>query len=105
MGTGIRLLYVRRELWGGGAAVGDFLAGQLAKVPPPVAIGWGALTLFLVLLFAFVALAPSTVVSILPGASRLYSGSPSLDLQDVQFSWDATNIESPVMMVEGQIVN
>ncbi len=81
------------------------LAGRLAKVPPPVAIGWGALTLFLVLLFAFVALAPSTVVSILPGASRLYSGSPSLDLQDVQFSWDATNIESPVMMVEGQIVN
>ena len=49
------------------------LAGRTRKVPPPVAIGWGALTLFLVFLSAFVALAPSTVVSILPGASRLYS--------------------------------
>ena len=58
---------------------------QEPKVRPDVAIGWGALALLLVMLAALLALAPKTVVSVLPGAAELYAmlgkpvraGSPS----------------------------
>jgi predicted Zn finger-like uncharacterized protein len=83
-------------------------ANRLAKVPPPVAIGWGGLALFLVLLFAFVALAPRIVVSMLPGAAGFYEalGAPvrDLDIQDVRYSWDMSG-GGPVLNIEGQIVN
>ena len=86
------------------------LANRLAKVPPPVAIGWGGLALFLVLLFAFVALAPRTVVAILPGAAGFYAamGAPvsggELDIQDVRHSWDMAG-GGPVLNIDGQVVN
>src|SRR6185312_15714356 len=46
--------------------------GRERKLPPAVAIGWGVLALVLIILAAFVALSPKTVVSVLPGAAKLY---------------------------------
>lgn len=80
------------------------------KVSPKVAIGWGILVLFLSILGALFALAPKTVVSVLPGASRLYAmmGKPvvtrPLDIQDVKYVW-ANAGGTQVLRVQGQIVN
>jgi hypothetical protein len=78
------------------------------KVRPVVAIGWGALALLLVILAAMLALAPKTVVSVLPGATRLYAmmGKPlgGLAIQDVHTAWNAAG-GAPVLTVEGTIVN
>jgi len=84
--------------------------GKKRKVPPTVAIGWGALVLLLALIGALFALAPKTVVSILPGANKLYAmmGSPvnltGLNIQDVRYAWEDGG-EGPVLKVEGQVVN
>lgn len=81
--------------------------GKKKKVRPTVAIGWGALVLFLALIGAFLALAPSTVVSILPGAAKLYGGSANptgLDIQGVRYAWEDGG-QGPVLKVEGQVVN
>jgi predicted Zn finger-like uncharacterized protein len=78
------------------------------KVRPVVAIGWGALALPLVILAAMLALAPKTVVSVLPGATRLYAmlGKPvgGLAIQDVHTAWNDAGA-APVLTVEGTIVN
>jgi hypothetical protein len=80
------------------------------KVRPVVAIGWGALALLLVILAALLALAPKTVVSVLPGAARLYAmlGKPvslgGLAIQDVHTAWNDAG-GAPVLTVEGTIVN
>lgn len=78
------------------------------KVRPVVAIGWGALALLLVILAAMLALAPKTVVSVLPGATRLYAmlGKPvgGLAIQDVHVAWNNAGA-APVLAVEGTIVN
>ena len=75
---------------------------------PVVAIGWGALALLLVILAAMLALAPKTVVSVLPGATRLYAmmGKPvgGLAIQDVHVAWNDAG-PAPVLTVEGTIVN
>ena len=54
------------------------------------------------------ALAPKTVVSVLPGATRLYAmlGKPvgGLAIQDVHTAWNEAGA-APVLTVEGTIVN
>jgi hypothetical protein len=84
--------------------------GKKRKLPPPVAIGWGALALFLLIIVAFVAMAPKTVVSMLPGANRLYAmlGSPvvssELAIVDVRSGWAVAGGQQ-VLQVEGNVVN
>jgi hypothetical protein len=87
------------------------IAGEAKKkVRPTVAVGWGALVLLLALIGAFLALAPKTVMSVLPGAAKLYAmmGAPvnstGLDIQDVRFAWEDAG-QGPVLKVEGHVVN
>jgi len=84
--------------------------GKKRKLPPPVAIGWGALVLFLLIIAALVAMAPKTVVSMLPGANRLYAmlGSPvasnTFAIVDVRSSWTVAGGQQ-VLQVEGNVAN
>jgi hypothetical protein len=84
--------------------------GRKRKLPPAVAIGWGALALLLVIVAAMVALAPKTVVSVLPGAARIYAlmGKPlntgGLAIQNVRSTWSDASGER-VLEVDGDIVN
>jgi hypothetical protein len=95
-----------------GVAASVAVAGERkkSKLPPPVAIGWGVLALVLLILAAMVALAPKTVVSVLPGASRLYAmmGSPvnsdKLAIVDVSSGWAVAGGQQ-VLKVEGVVVN
>jgi hypothetical protein len=84
--------------------------GGKRKVAPGVAIGWGVLALLLILVVAFVAMAPKTVVSLLPGASRLYAmmGKPvntlGITIENVDSAW---NDQGPgrFLQVSGDVVN
>jgi hypothetical protein len=84
--------------------------GRERKLPPAVAIGWGALALLLVILAAMVAMAPKTVVSLLPGSTRLYAmmGMPvntlGLSIENVRSAWNDAGPER-VLQVDGDIVN
>ena len=83
--------------------------GRKRKLPPPVAIGWGVLALLLVMLAAFVALSPKTVVSVLPGAAKLYAmmGKPvnvGLKIENVRSAWNDAGGQR-VLQVDGDIVN
>jgi hypothetical protein len=84
--------------------------GRKRKLPPPVAIGWGVLALLLIILAAMVALAPKAVMSVLPGAARLYAmlGKPvntrGLAIQNVQPAWSDADGQR-VLQVTGEIVN
>jgi hypothetical protein len=83
--------------------------GRKRKLPPPVAIGWGVLALLLIMLGAFVALSPKTVVSVLPGAARLYAmmGKPvnvGLKIENVRSAWKDAGGQR-VLQVDGDIVN
>jgi hypothetical protein len=84
--------------------------GRKRKLPPAVAIGWGVLALFIVMLAALVALAPKTVVATLPGAAKLYAmmGKPvntrGLAIQNVRSSWSYAG-QQRVLQVDGDIAN
>ena len=84
--------------------------GRERKLPPVVAIGWGVLALLLIMLAALVAMAPKTVVSLLPGSARLYAmmGMPvntlGLAIENVRSAWDDSGPQR-VLQVEGDIVN
>jgi hypothetical protein len=84
--------------------------GRKRKLPPPVAIGWGVLALLLIMLAALVAMAPKTVVSLLPGSARLYAmmGMPvnilGLAIENVRSAWNDAGPER-VLQVDGDIVN
>ncbi len=84
--------------------------GRERKLPPAIAIGWGALALLLIMLGAFVALSPKTVVSVLPGAARLYAimGKPvstlGLKIENVRSAWTDAGGQR-VLQVDGDIVN
>ncbi|HXE04102.1 MAG TPA: zinc-ribbon domain-containing protein [Methyloceanibacter sp.] len=83
--------------------------GRERKLPPAVAIGWGVLALLLAMLAAFVALSPKTVVSVLPGAAKLYDmmGKPvnvGLKIENVHSSWSDAGGQR-VLQVDGDIVN
>jgi hypothetical protein len=84
--------------------------GGKRKLPPAVAIGWGALALLLIILAAMVAMAPKTVVSTLPGAAQLYAlvGKPvntrGLAIENVRSAWKDAGGQR-VLEVEGNVVN
>jgi Protein of unknown function (DUF3426) len=84
--------------------------GRKRKLPPTVAIGWGVLALLLAMLAALVALAPKTVVAMLPGAARLYAmmGKPvntgGLSIENVRSAWSYAG-DQRVLQVDGDIVN
>jgi predicted Zn finger-like uncharacterized protein len=80
------------------------------KKPPVVAIGWAMLALLVAIVVGLLVLAPSTVMSILPGASRLYGlfgmpvGSQGLAFQGVRYGWTNDGGQS-VLEVQGDVVN
>jgi predicted Zn finger-like uncharacterized protein len=84
--------------------------GRKRKLPPPVAIGWGVLALLLIMLAALVAMAPKTVVSLLPGSARLYAtmginvNPLGLTIENVRSVWSDAGPER-VLEVYGDIVN
>jgi hypothetical protein len=84
--------------------------GRKRKLAPPVAIGWGVLALLLIMLAALIAMAPKTVVSLLPGSAQLYAmiGMPvntrGLAIENVRSAWDDAGPER-VLQVDGDIVN
>jgi predicted Zn finger-like uncharacterized protein len=84
--------------------------GRKRKLPPAVAIGWGVLALLLIMLAAMIALAPKTVMSLLPGSARLYAmmGRPvsslGLKIDNVRSAWSDTGGQR-VLQVDGVIIN
>src|SRR6476620_96044 len=84
--------------------------GRKRKLPPAVAIGWGVLALLLIMLAALLALAPKTVLSVLPGAARLYAlmGKPAttggLAIQNVHSAWSNADGQN-MLQVTGEIAN
>ena len=80
------------------------------KKPPVVAIGWAMLALLVAIVVGLLVMAPSTVMSILPGASRLYGlfgmpvGSQGLAFQGVRYGWTSDGGQS-VLEVQGDVVN
>jgi predicted Zn finger-like uncharacterized protein len=73
-------------------------------------LGWLLLILFLLGLTGFVLMAPRAVVSMLPGATRLYAAlgmpinSSGLAFQGVSYGWNQEG-EETVLEVKGDIVN
>jgi hypothetical protein len=75
-----------------------------------VALGWLALALFVAGVIGALAYAPSAIMSVLPGASRLYSlvgmpvGAGGLTLEQVRYGWTSDGSQS-VLEVQGDVVN
>jgi hypothetical protein len=75
-----------------------------------VAIGWLMLALVVASVIGTFVLAPSAVVSALPGAARLYSlfgmpvGSDGLAFEGVQYNWTSQDGQD-VLEVQGEVVN
>jgi hypothetical protein len=86
------------------------LPQEKRKAPPIVAIGWLLLALFVAGVVGALALAPSAVTSILPGASRLYAlfGAPAdasgLAFEGVRYGWNDQGGQA-VLEVQGDVVN
>ncbi len=80
------------------------------KLPSRVAMGWGGLALLLAVLAAIVALVPKAVVSVLPGANRLYAmmGNPvnmnDLVIVDVTSGWGVAGGQQ-VLEIAGYVAN
>jgi hypothetical protein len=76
----------------------------------PVVLGWLALLLVVAAIIATLVLAPSAVVSTLPGATRLYAlfgidtGAQSLAFEGVRYGW-ASEGGQTVLEVQGDVVN
>jgi hypothetical protein len=76
----------------------------------PVTIGWLALALVVASIVGTLALAPSAVLSVLPGASRLYAmfgmpvGAHGLALEGVRYGWTSDGGQT-VLEVQGDVVN
>ena len=108
----------------GDASLGDAelgidpaLAAQAFGEEPParkrlsvVTIGWLALALIVASIVGLLAFAPSAVMSVLPGASRLYAlfgtpvGSHGLAFQGVRYGWTSDGGQT-VLEVQGDVVN
>jgi hypothetical protein len=75
-----------------------------------VALGWLALALFVAGVIGALAYAPSAIMSVLPGASRLYAlvgmpvGAGGLTLEQVRYGWTNDGSQS-VLEVQGDVVN
>ena len=80
------------------------------KKPSVVTIGWLVLALFVASVIGTLALAPSAVTSILPGAARLYAlfgvpvGARGLVFEDVRYGWTSDSGQT-VLEIEGNVVN
>ncbi len=80
------------------------------KKPPVVAIGWAVLALLVATVVGLLVLAPAKVMSVLPGASRLYAlfgmpvGAHGLAFQGVRYGWTSDGGQ-PVLEVQGDVVN
>ena len=80
------------------------------KRPPVVAIGWLVLALIVASVIGTLALAPSTVMSVLPGAARLYAlfgmpvGAHGLAFEGVRYGWTSDGGQT-VLEVQGDVVN
>ncbi len=80
------------------------------KKPSIVTIGWLVLILIVGGVIGTLALAPSTVMSVLPGAARLYAlfgmpvGSHGLAFESVRYGWTSEGGQT-VLEVQGDVVN
>ena len=80
------------------------------KRPSAVAIGWLALGLFVAVVIGTFAFAPSAVMTVLPGAARLYAmfgmgaGSRGLAFESVRYGWSSQGGQT-VLEVQGDVVN
>lgn len=106
----------------GEASLGDASLGEAdLGVPPPrkksskgrfspVGIGWAALAAVVALVLGTLLFAPSTVVSVVPGAARLYAlfgmpvGAHGLAFQGVRYGWTNEGGQM-VLEVQGDVVN
>ena len=86
------------------------IGGQKHRPRPAVAVGWTLLALVVILLGGVFVLAPLSVVSVLPGAARLYGmlGMPvsarGLAFEGIHYEWSNTSGET-VLKVAGNVVN
>lgn len=77
------------------------------KKPSVVTIGWAVLGLIVALVIGTLVFAPSAVVSVLPGAARLYGtpvGSGGLAFESVRYGWTSEGGQT-VLEVQGDVVN
>jgi predicted Zn finger-like uncharacterized protein len=80
------------------------------RIPSVVTIGWLVLALIVAGVIGTLAFAPSTVMSVLPGAARLYAlfgvpvGAHGLTLEDVRYNWTNDGGQT-VLEVQGDVVN
>jgi len=80
------------------------------KKPSVVTIGWLVLALVVAAVIGTLTFAPSTVLSVLPGAARLYSlfgmpaGAQGLTFEGVRYGWTNQGGQN-VLEVQGDVVN
>jgi predicted Zn finger-like uncharacterized protein len=80
------------------------------RIPSALTLGWLVLALIVAGVIGALALAPSTVMSVLPGAARLYAlfgmpvGSHGLAFQGVRYGWTSDGGQN-VLEVQGDVVN
>jgi predicted Zn finger-like uncharacterized protein len=80
------------------------------RIPSVVTIGWLVLALVVASVLGTLALAPSAVMSVLPGAARLYAlfgapvGSQGLGFESVRYGWTSDGGQT-VLEVQGDVVN
>jgi hypothetical protein len=98
----------------------DLVAAAFGEAPPKqkkprkplpiVAIGWGILALIIAVVIGLFAFAPSTTVSLLPGASRIYAmlgmpvGTQGLAFENVRYGWTNDGGQT-VLEVQGNVKN
>ena len=95
------------------AELAAMAAGAGAREHPPVeapsrviAMGWLGLILFVVLIAAVFLFAKGTLLSILPGAAKLYGSSAAsgLSFEGVRYGWSNEGGQS-VLEIQGDVVN
>jgi predicted Zn finger-like uncharacterized protein len=92
------------------AELAALAAGEIPPAEAPsrvVAMGWLALILFVALIAGLLVFAKDTVLSVLPGAQRLYgggSGASGLTFEGVRYGW-ANDGGQTVLEIQGDVVN
>jgi hypothetical protein len=80
------------------------------RIPSIVTVGWLVLGLVVASVIGTLMLAPSAVMSVLPGAARLYAlfgapvGAHGLAFESVRYGWTSEGGQ-PVLEVQGDVVN
>jgi len=80
------------------------------RIPSAVTLGWLVLALIVAGVIGTLAMAPSTVMSVLPGAARLYAlfgvpvGAHGLTFEGVRYGWTSEGGQN-VLEVQGDVVN